>query len=57
MSKYVIDAIRTHYYTVEVEAEDELDALSQLDDWEADDFEPYQTNAMWEFDTYEKEEN
>jgi hypothetical protein len=57
MAKYIVDAIRTHYYTVELEAEDELDALSQLDDWETDDFEPYQTNAMWEFDTNEKEEN
>lgn len=57
MTKYVIEATRTHYYTVEVEAENELDAMSRLDDWIADDFEPYQTSANWEFDINEKEEN
>lgn len=55
MAKFTIEATRTHWYTVEVEATDEMDAISQLDDWMADDFEAYETNAQWNFEATEEE--
>jgi hypothetical protein len=55
MAKYSIEATRTHFYTVEVEANDEMDAISKLDDWLAEDFEDYETNAQWDFDATEVE--
>lgn len=55
MAKYIIEAISTQWFEVEVEAEDELDAYAELDDWNADDFEPFNTNATWEFNVITKE--
>ena len=55
MPKFIIEATRTHWYTVEVEAEDEDEAYTSLDDWIADDFEPYETNAQWDFEITEME--
>ena len=56
MPKFIIEATRTHWYTVEVEAEDEDAAYHELDDWISDDFEPYETNAQWDFDITEMED-
>jgi phosphotransferase system HPr-like phosphotransfer protein len=47
---FVIEATRSHRYSIEVEAKDEEEALASLDDWIADDFEEYETNAQWEFE-------
>ena len=55
MPKFIIEATRTHWYTVEVEAEDEDAAYHELDDWISDDFEPYETNAQWDFEITEME--
>ena len=56
MPKFIIEATRTHWYTIEVEAVDEDDAYHKLDDWISDDFEPFETNAQWDFDITEMEE-
>jgi hypothetical protein len=56
MAKYKVTATRTHWYEVEVEADSEMDAIKSLDDWIADDFEDYETNAQWDFEA-DKEEN
>lgn len=55
MPKFDIHATRTHFYTVQVEAEDWHSAKAYLDDWIADDFEDYETNAQWDFDVEEVE--
>lgn len=57
MPKYTIEAVRTHWYEVEVEAPDELSAYAELDDWISDDFEPFETGATWEFNAIIKENN
>ena len=55
MPKYVIEAKSTRLFEIELEADSELHAYSQLDEWEADDFEPYAVDGMWEFDAQEIE--
>jgi hypothetical protein len=55
MPKYKVDAKRTHWYTVEVEAETEQEALEEVRDWLADDFEDFETNAQWDFDVWKDE--
>jgi hypothetical protein len=50
MPKYKIQATRTQWYEIEVEASDEEAAYHELDDWVSDDFEDFQVNAQWEFD-------
>lgn len=57
MPKYIIEATRTHWYSVEVDAVDELSAYAELDDWISDDFEDFETNAQWEFEVVEDGEN
>lgn len=47
MPKYTIVATLTKSYQIEVDALDPNDAISQLDDWIADDFEDYETDARW----------
>ena len=55
MTKYTIDAVRTHWYTVEVDAADEVAALDEVRDWMADDFEDYETRAEWNFEAYKND--
>lgn len=55
MSKFQIEAMLIKGYRVEVEAVDEEDAMRQIEDWIVDDFEPYETNAQWEFEVIEVE--
>lgn len=47
--KFVVKATLTKYYEVEVKATDEADAIAQLDDWIADDFEDFEVGAKWDF--------
>ena len=56
MNKYIIEATRTIWYEVEVEADDEVSAYAELDDWISDDFENFETAGQWEFNIIEKEE-
>lgn len=56
MAKFRIEATRTIWYEVEVEAEDEVGAYAELDDWIADDFEDFETTGQWEFNIIEEEE-
>lgn len=53
MPKFRIEAQRSHWYVVEIEATDEDAALAELDDWIADDFEPYETKAQWDIEVIE----
>jgi hypothetical protein len=55
MPKFKIEAKRTTWYEVEVEAEDEASAYAELDDWIIDDFENYETAGSWEFEVIEEE--
>lgn len=50
MDKFIVRATLTKNYEIEVEAEDEMDAIKQLDDWIADDFEDYEVGARWDFE-------
>jgi hypothetical protein len=57
MSKFKIEAKRTIWYEIEINADDELDALAELDEWIADDFEDYETNGSWEFEVVKEYDN
>lgn len=50
MASYTVKAIRHYEYEVVVDAEDEFDALDQMKDWEIEDFEPFESDAYWNFD-------
>lgn len=45
--KYTVTATLTKTYEIEVDALDPSDAIKQLDNWIADDFEDYETDASW----------
>jgi hypothetical protein len=47
MPKYIVNAVLTKTYEIEVEAADAASAIATLDDWIADDFEDYETSAQW----------
>ena len=55
MGKYLIVATRKSEYEIEIEADDEQSALATLDDWIADDFEPYIQQNTWDFEVLENE--
>jgi len=57
MAKFIVEAIRTQWFEVEIEAEDEVSAYAELDEWMADDFEDFETNTQWEFGVIEKPED
>jgi phosphotransferase system HPr-like phosphotransfer protein len=51
MAKFIVRATLTKDYEIEVEAEDEMDAIKSLDDWMEDDFtEEYEVGARWDFE-------
>lgn len=51
MSKvYSVIATRTHTYEIKIRANSQEEALSGFDDFIADDFEPFETNAEWNFE-------
>lgn len=56
MPKYYLTAVRTTVYEVSLEADSLEDALESVDDWIADDFEPYQTSNHWSIDADEDED-
>jgi hypothetical protein len=59
MAKYVIKAKRTHWYKTTVEADGEMDAIDQVRDWMADDWEEanLEVQAQWDFDAIQVEES
>jgi hypothetical protein len=50
MAKIKVYAKLMKTYEIEVEAEDSASAIASLDDWIADDFEAYETNAQWDLE-------
>ena len=50
MEKFTVKATLTKEYEIEVEAEDEMEAIKSLDDWMADDFEDFEVGARWDFE-------
>ena len=56
MNKYKVYATATINYEVEVEGNDEIEALSTLDDWIQDDFEDYKVHGIWDFTVEEIED-
>lgn len=57
MPKYIIEATRTIFYNVPVEANNEDEALTQVYDWISDDFEEFESGGNWSFETREVTEN
>lgn len=55
MTKYLITAVLQVEYEIEVEATNEDEAQASLNEWIDDDFKPYQTNAVWDFEIQENE--
>lgn len=51
MPKHRVFATLTKKYEIDVEAGDMVAALAQLDDWIADDFEPFEVDAQWVLET------
>ena len=52
MTKHTVIAALTRTYEVEVEATDPASAIALLDEWIADDFEQYETNAYWTMEAH-----
>jgi hypothetical protein len=50
MSKYTVYATLTKQYEIEVDASAPAQAIEKLDDWIADDFEPFEVNGKWELE-------
>jgi hypothetical protein len=50
MAKFTVRATLTKDYEVEVEASDAGEAIANLDDWIADDFENFEVGARWDFE-------
>jgi hypothetical protein len=51
MPKHRVFATLTKKYEIDVESVDLVDALTQLDGWIADDFEPFEIDAQWILET------
>ena len=56
MGKWIVVATRTSEYEIDIEAADEQEALSKLDNWISDDFEPYIIQNTWDFDVLDNNE-
>ncbi len=50
MTVYTINATRTQDYQFDIEADSETDAMDQIKDWIADDFESYEKTSKWDFE-------
>ena len=50
MPKYTVFATLTKQYEVDVEADDPEQAIEKLDDWMAEDFEPFEVNGKWDME-------
>ena len=50
MAEFLVKAVRLQEFEVPVEAEDMEAALRSLDDWIADDFEPFATYGEWQLE-------
>jgi hypothetical protein len=47
LTKHRVFATLTKKYEIDVEAVDIISAMNQLDEWIADDFEPFEVDAQW----------
>lgn len=55
MNTYTIEATLTKTYRItKVLAEGDLEALATLDEWMADDFDDFETGAVWDFEMTEE---
>ena len=50
MATYTITATLTKTYEIKVKAADPAAAIASLDDWIEDDFEDFETDAIWEIE-------
>ena len=50
MAIHTVTATLTKTYQIKVAATDPQNAINQLDDWIADDFEQFETGAKWDFE-------
>lgn len=60
MAKYTVEIHRHYTYEIEVEADDELEAVEASRDWEIEDLEPHETDAWFTQEVIrypEKEDN
>lgn len=55
MPKYLIKAYLQTEYEIDVEAENEEQALHTLDEWIDEDFQPFKVHGEWDFDVLENE--
>jgi hypothetical protein len=55
MNKYLVQAKLMKYYEVPVEAESREKALELINDFIAEDFEDFETNAQWDFEVEDNE--
>jgi hypothetical protein len=53
MADYIVKVKRTVEYEIPCGGVDAMDAIKQLDDWIADDFEDYTVSGNWEFEATE----
>jgi hypothetical protein len=56
MPKYKITATLKRTYELTLEGDSELEAWQQTYEWISDDFDEYETDAVWDWDAMELEE-
>ena len=56
MGNYKVEAKRLYVYELVIQADSEAEAYAKLDEWTADDFTDYETNAVWDFDVFGTDE-
>lgn len=54
MPKYKIQATLTRTYELTLDGDNELKAWEQTYDWISDDFDEYETDAVWDWNVLEK---
>jgi hypothetical protein len=56
MPKYKIEATLKRTYELELEGADQFQAWEKTHDWISDDFDDYQTDAVWDWEVIEEVE-
>lgn len=53
MSKYVVEVNRHYTYEIEIEADDEMEAIEHARDYDIEDLEPHETDAYFNYEISE----
>ena len=54
MPKFTVQCVETHTYEVTVEADDEMDAIDIVRDYDTDQLEEFEVDARWDYEVIEE---